>query len=161
MFISSSTETSHYAVHLQAVLLLPVLFLALESTRAILWAARVANAEEADDEGPLLRTLCAGLINVLGMIPSPVWRVITYVAWIACVPVRGVLWLWGIGRGRGPGSNQKKGAFGAGCDVGVVIRSFVLMLGSPRAVTRWYVSTRARRAETIRRRRRREHGDSL
>lgn len=63
----------------------------------MLWAAR--TAEEPDRDGPLLRALFALLVNLLSVVPSPVWAIVMYIAWVVWVPVRAVLWLWGIGRG--------------------------------------------------------------
>jgi len=101
---------------LPALLLIPIFF-TVESTRAALWTAR--TLEEPDRDGPLLRALFALLVGVLSVVPSPVWTLLTCLAWVAWIPVRGILWLWGIGRG------------------GVKKRS-------PSAVTRWYGRRRQR-----------------
>lgn len=84
-------------------LFLPLLFFVLESTRAILWVSRIAHEAdaEAEHDGPLLRALCARVIAVLGVVPVPrvVRRVVAGVVWLVVWPVRGMLWVWGIGRG--------------------------------------------------------------
>lgn len=71
----------------------------IELTRAALWAVRAVD--EPDRDGPLLRALFALLVGALSVVPRPVWTLVTYVVWVAWVPVRGVLWVWGIGRGDG------------------------------------------------------------
>ena len=38
------------------------------------------------------------MVGVLSVVPSPVWTLVIYTAWVAWLPVRGILWLWGIGR---------------------------------------------------------------
>ena len=75
--------------------LLPIFF-TIEATRAALWAVR--TIEEPDRDGPLLRALFALLVGVLAVVPSPVWTLVTYIMWLAWIPVRGILWVWGIGR---------------------------------------------------------------
>ncbi|KAG8218164.1 hypothetical protein J3R82DRAFT_3712 [Butyriboletus roseoflavus] len=81
---------------LEAVLLL-LIFLTIESARVALWATRAVY--EPDPDGGLLRALFALVIGVLGAVPTPVWTVVMYASYVALVPVRGVLWIWGIGRG--------------------------------------------------------------
>lgn len=78
------------------LLLIPIFF-TVESTRAALWTARAL--EEPDRDGPLLRALFAFLVRVLSVVPSPVWALLTCIAWVAWIPVRGILWVWGFGRG--------------------------------------------------------------
>lgn len=73
------------------------MFFTFESTRIALWASRAVY--EPDREGGLLRALFAFLIGVLGALPSPVWTVVMYVLYVVWLPVRAVLWVWGIGRG--------------------------------------------------------------
>lgn len=69
-------------------------------TRLVLWTARTLD-DPKDPDGPLLRTLCARVMGVVcTLVPGPVWTLGTWLAWAAGVPVRGVLWMWGIGRGR-------------------------------------------------------------
>ncbi|KAF8422147.1 hypothetical protein L210DRAFT_3571987 [Boletus edulis BED1] len=100
------------------------LFVIVEFTRAVLWTAR--RIDEPDHDGPLLRLLFAFLIGVLAVVPHPLWTLVMYAAWVAWIPVRAILWLWGIGR-----ESMKR---------------------SPKAVTRWYAHTRKRRANMLRRR---------
>ncbi|KAH0839446.1 hypothetical protein J3R83DRAFT_232, partial [Lanmaoa asiatica] len=64
--------------------------------RAICWAVRAVD--EPDRDGPLLRALLALLIGSLAVVPGPVWTLVMYVACVAWMPIRGVLWVWGIGR---------------------------------------------------------------
>ncbi|KAF9224520.1 hypothetical protein BS17DRAFT_779979 [Gyrodon lividus] len=97
-----------------SVFLLPA-FLTIEWTRAALWASR------ATVDGPL--RVFAVLLNAIAL--TPVWIILSYSATMVWLPVRALLWVWGIGRD-GP---KKR---------------------SPAATARWYESKAARRrVETV------------
>lgn len=132
------------------LVLLPIFF-TVESARAALWTARAAY----NRDGGLLCALFAVTLGILGMVPSPMWTIVIYAAHVAWVPFRGVLWVWGIGRG---GSKKRECVFVCVVSsLGDADVSFFFFrtgaLGYPIAVTRWYMHTRARRAEALRRRR--------